>query len=186
MIKLVFLFSESLEIRLLRTYRNLTVLNMGYKIDLLQPKQDVFWSLTYSRSETNNAWIIPLEVIKFVYLHPTYFLSVLILGLHITCTKFWILCNCTRPTSYLYPIATQNMTLAKWWNTSIAYRHLVHSMVGSAWRKAQSGKVMDMTRCNLGNFWKSYYFRHQAPPHMQSRQRPYRRKIKLFVAMAVL
>jgi len=42
MIKLVFLFSESLEIRLLRTYRNLTVLNMGYKIDLLQPKQDVF------------------------------------------------------------------------------------------------------------------------------------------------
>ena len=159
---------------------------MGYKLDLLQPKQDVFWSLTYSRSETNNAWIIPLEVMKFVYLHPTYFLPELILGLHITCTNFWILCNCTRPTSYLYPITTQNMTLAKWWKTSIAYRHLVHSMVSSAWRNAQSGKVIDMTRCSLGNSCKSYYFRHKAPPHMQSRQRPYRRKKKLFVAMAVL
>ena len=159
---------------------------MGYKLELLQPKQDVFWSLTYSRSETNNAWIIPLEVMKFVYLHSTYVLSELTLGLHITCTNFRILCNCTRPSSYLYPITTRNMTLAKWWNTSIAYGHLVHSMVSSARRKAQSGKVMDMTRCSLGNFCKSYYFRHQAPPHMQSRQRPYRRKIKLFVAIAVL
>ena len=97
---------------------------MCYKLYLHQAKQDEFWHLTYNRSETNNAWIIPLEVMKFVYLHPTYVLSVLILGLNITCTKFWILCICTRPSSYLYTISTQNMYLAKWWNTSIAFRHL--------------------------------------------------------------
>jgi len=43
--------------------------------------------LTYSRSETNNAWNIPHEIMKFVYLHPTYALSVLIIGLNITCTN---------------------------------------------------------------------------------------------------
>ena len=83
----------------LRRNGNLTVLNMGYKYDLLQPKQDVFWHLTYSRSETINAWKIPPEVMKLVYLHTTYALSVLIIGLNITCTKFWILWICPRPTS---------------------------------------------------------------------------------------
>jgi len=34
----------------------LTVLNMGYKLDLLQPKQEVFWHFTYSRSGRSNAW----------------------------------------------------------------------------------------------------------------------------------
>jgi len=29
---------------------------MGYKLDLLQPKQQVFWHFTYSRSEKSNAW----------------------------------------------------------------------------------------------------------------------------------
>jgi len=85
------------------------VLNIGYKLDLLQPKQEVFWHLTCSRSETSNAWKIPLEVMKFVYLHPTCVLSVLIIGLNFTCTTFCILWICTRPTSYLYTVSTQNM-----------------------------------------------------------------------------
>jgi len=97
---------------------------MGYKFDLLQLKQGVFWNLTYSRSETNSALKISLEVMKLVYLHTTYVLSVLIIGLNITYTKFWILWFCPRPTTYLYPISTQNMTSAKWWNTSIAYERL--------------------------------------------------------------
>jgi len=97
---------------------------MGYKLDLLQPKKEVFWHLLYSRSETSNAWKIPLEVMKSVYLHPTYVLSVLIIGLNITCTKFCILWICTRPTFYLYTLSTQKMTRAKWWNTCIASQHL--------------------------------------------------------------
>jgi len=40
----------------IRKNSNLTVLNMGYKLDLLRPKQEVFWHFTYSRSETSNAW----------------------------------------------------------------------------------------------------------------------------------
>jgi len=59
----------------LRKNSKLTVLNMGYKLDLLQPMQGVF------------AWNIPLELMKFVYLHSTYVLSVLIIGLNITCTN---------------------------------------------------------------------------------------------------
>jgi len=61
---------------------------------------------------------------KFVYLHPKYVLSVLIIGLNITCTKFWILWICTEPTSYLNPISSQNMIPAKWWNTNISYQRL--------------------------------------------------------------
>jgi len=68
----------------LRKNSNLTVLNMGYKLDLLQTRQEVFWHVTYSRWETNKAWNIPLEVMKFVCLHPTYVLSVLIMGLNLT------------------------------------------------------------------------------------------------------
>jgi len=94
---------------------------MGYKFDLLQLKQGVFWNFTYSRSETNNAWKIALEVIKYVYFHPTLVLSAVIIGLNITCTKFWILWICTVPTSYLKTISTQNMTRAKWLNTRISY-----------------------------------------------------------------
>jgi len=108
----------------LRKNSKLTAPNMGYKIDLLQPKQEVFWHLTYSRSETNNARKIPLEVIKFVYLQPTYVLSVLIIGLNTTSTKFCILCICIRPTSYLYTLLTQNMTRADWWNMCITSHHL--------------------------------------------------------------
>jgi len=145
---------------------------MGYKLDLLQPKQDVFWHLTYSRSETNNSWIIPLEVLKFVYLHPTYDLSVLILGLKITCTKFWILCICTRPTSYLYAISPQNITRGKWWNTSIAYRHLGTFIRPVRHEEKPSQERLRMSRCSLGKFCKRSQFCHQAPPHMQSRQRP--------------
>jgi hypothetical protein len=49
----------------LRKNINLTVLNMAYKLDLLQPEQEVFFYFTYSRSQTSNAWKIPLEVMKF-------------------------------------------------------------------------------------------------------------------------
>jgi len=75
---------------------------MGYKLDLLQPKQEVFWHFTNSRSGTSNAWKIPLEVIKLVYLYPTYVLSVLIIGLNITCTNS-ALCEFTLD---LHPIRT--------------------------------------------------------------------------------
>jgi len=51
----------------LRKNSNLSVMNMGYKLDLLEPKQEVFRHLTYSRSETNNAGNIPLEVMNFVF-----------------------------------------------------------------------------------------------------------------------
>ena len=108
----------------LRANSNSTVMNRVYKLHLLQPKKDVFWHSSYSRSRTINAWKIPVEVTKFLYLHPTYVLTFLIIGLNITCTKFWILWICTRFTSYLYTTSTQNMTLAKWLNTSTAYHHL--------------------------------------------------------------
>jgi len=80
--------------------------------------------LTYSRLETKNGWKIPLELMKFLSLHTTYVLSVLIRGRNITFTKFWILWICTRPTSYLYTISSQNKTSANWWNTCKAYQHL--------------------------------------------------------------
>jgi len=75
---------------------------MGYEFDLLKPKQEVFWNLIYSRSETSNAWKIPLEEIKFVYLYPTYVLSVLIIGLNLTC-KNSTFCEFTLG---LHPICT--------------------------------------------------------------------------------
>jgi len=42
MINFVYLFWKSLEIRIIRNEWKLTVLNMGYKFDLLQLKQGVF------------------------------------------------------------------------------------------------------------------------------------------------
>jgi len=42
MIKFVYLFWKRLQIRIITNEWNLTVLNMCYKFDLLQPKQDVF------------------------------------------------------------------------------------------------------------------------------------------------
>ena len=123
MIKFVYLFWKSLEIRINTNEWQLNSVEYGLQI-WLTLKQGVFWNLTYSRSETNNALKISLEVMKLVYLHTTYVLSVLIIGRNITCTKFWILWICPRPTFYLYPISTQNMTSAKWWNTGIAYERL--------------------------------------------------------------
>jgi len=41
---------------------------------------------------------------KFVYLHATYVLSELIIGLNLACTILCILWICTRPTSYLYTL----------------------------------------------------------------------------------
>jgi len=60
---------------------------MGYKLDLLQQKEVVFCPLTYSLSDTNEAWKhVSLHVMKFVYWHSTYFLSVVIMGLYKTCS----------------------------------------------------------------------------------------------------
>jgi len=155
----------------LQTNCNLTVMNMGYKFDLLQLKQDVFWHLTYSRSETNNAWKISLEVMKFVFLHTTFVLSVLIIGLNITYTKFWIFWICPRPTSYMNTISTQNMTRAKWWITSIAYERLGSFIrpVRHEEKATQERYVYDTPQ--LWQVFSSSHFRHHVPPYMQSRQR---------------
>jgi len=59
---------------------------MGYKFDLLLLKKDGFFTLDIQPIRDNNAWKISLEVMKFVYLHTTYALSVLIIGLKIICT----------------------------------------------------------------------------------------------------
>jgi len=48
---------------------------MGYKLDLLQPKQDVFWHFTYSQSDTSNAWKITPEVWNlFIYIRQKSYL----------------------------------------------------------------------------------------------------------------
>jgi len=112
----------------------------------------VFWHLTYCRSEMNNAWKISLEVMKFVYLHTTYNLSVLIIGLNTTYTKFWILWICPRPTCYLNTVSTQNMTRAKWWNTSIAYERLGTLIRPVPHEEKPLRKGTNMTRCSLGKF----------------------------------
>jgi len=100
---------------------------------------------------------ISLEVMKLVYLHTTYVLSLLIIGQNITCTKFRNLWISTRRSFYLYTIWTRHTTRAKWWNTCIESQHLAHlfayySKTSSAWRKAQTRNVMDMTPCSLGKF----------------------------------
>jgi len=124
----------------LRKNSDLTVLIMGYKLDLLQPKQEVFWDLTYSRSETNKAWKITLEVM-------TYF--VFTSAIRLICSdyrskhnlyKFYILWFCTRPTSYLYTLSTQNMTRAKIWNTCIASKIWVHSLSLFGMKKSPARK----------------------------------------------
>jgi len=124
MIKFVYLFWKSLENRINTNEWQLNCAEYGIQIWLTPTETRRVWNMTFSRSETNSALKISLEVMKLVYLHATYFLSVLILGLNITYTKFWILWFCPRPTSYLYPISTQNKTSAEWWNTSIAYERL--------------------------------------------------------------
>jgi len=143
---------------------------MGYKLDLLQLKQDVFWHLTYSRSETNNAWKISLEVMKFVYLDTTYVLSVPVIGLNITYTKFWILWICPRPTSYLYPISTQNMPRAKRWNTSIAYERLGTFIRPGRHEEKVNQERYEYDTLQLRQNLSSSHFRHLVPPCMQSRQ----------------
>jgi len=159
---------------------------MGYKLDLLQPKQDVFWHLTHSRLKTNNAWKISLEVKKFVYLQTTYVLSVLIIGLNITCTNFWILWICNQPTSYLYTISTHNMTRTKWWNTSIVYNIWLHSLAQLGMKKSPVRKSYGYDTLQPGHVLSNPHFRHKAPPYMQSGQCSWRRKMELFVERAVL
>jgi len=89
---------------------------------------------------------------KFVYLHPTYVFSVLIIGLNLTCTIICILWICTRPTFYFYTLSKQDRTHAKWWNTCIASQHFVHSLRQFGMKKIPTRKIMDMTRCSLGKF----------------------------------
>jgi len=150
---------------------------MGYKHDLLQPKQEVFWHLKYSRTETNKAWKIPLEVMKAVYLHSIYFISVPIIGLNITCTKFWNLWICIRPTFNLKTIWTRNTTRVKWCNTCIASQYLgsficIHLLAQFGMKKSAVRKRYGYDTLQTGQVPSSSHFRRQAPPHMQSRQRP--------------
>jgi len=95
-------FRQVIEFVLLRTTCSFTVLNKSYKHDLMQPKEVVLWGFIYSPSVTNKAWKhYSLQVIKFVYMHSSYFLSVLNMVLHITCTKFWNSCICTLSMQYM-------------------------------------------------------------------------------------
>ena len=132
----------------------------------------MFWHLTFSRSETNNAWKISLEVIKFVYLHTTFVLSVLIIGLNTTYTKFWILWICPRPTSYINTISSQNMTRPEWWNTSIAYERLCTFIRPVRHEDKATQKRYGYDTLQLGQVFSSSHFRHQAPPYMQTGREP--------------
>jgi len=79
--------STSDEIRSITKDLQLNMLNIGYKHDLLQLKEVVFWPLTYSLSVTNKAWKhVSQQVMKFLYRITTYLLSVVIMGLNITCS----------------------------------------------------------------------------------------------------
>ena len=104
-VKFVYLFWKSLEIRINTNEWQLNCAEYGLQIWLTPTKARRVWNLTYSRSETNNALKISLEVMKLVYLHTTYVLSVLIIVLIITCTKFWILWIALA----LHPICTLSL-----------------------------------------------------------------------------
>jgi len=108
----------------LRKNSNITVLNKGYKLDLLQPKQEVFWHFTYSRLETSNAWKITHEVWNFCVFTSDISLTCTGYRSKYNCTKLCILWICTRPTFYVYTLPTQYMNRAKRWNTCIASQHL--------------------------------------------------------------
>jgi len=170
-VKFVYLFAKSLEIPIITNESNLTVLNMGYKHDLVQLKQDVSWHLTYSRSVTYIAWKIPLDVMKFVYFHKTYVLSLLIIGLNITCTKLWVLWICPRPTSYLY------LSQLKTWlalNDEIRVKLIkiwVHSLGQFGMKKSPVRKGCVYDTLQPGQVLISSHFRHQAPPYTQTRHR---------------
>jgi len=49
------------------------------------------------------------NVMNIMYRRSTYFLSDLIIGQNISCTKFWNSCVCTRHTAYLCSIWARNM-----------------------------------------------------------------------------
>jgi len=161
-------------------------MKMSYNLDLLQPKQDVLWHLTYSRSETINAWKIGLEVMKFEYLHPTYVLTFLIIGLNITCqnSEFCEFALDVQPICTLPQLKTW-LSLKEeiraqpinFWVRSLGQFDITKSPVRKSYGydTLQPGKVLS-----------SSHFRHQAPPYMQSRQRSKRRKMELFVEKVVL
>jgi len=155
----------------IRKNSKLTVLNMGYKLDLLQLKQEVFWHLTYRRSETNNAWKIPLEVTKFVYVYPTYVLSAPIIGLNITCTNSTF-CEFA---SDLHPHCTLSQ-LKTWLALSYETRALclniwVHSLSLFGMKKSPVRKGYGYETLQPWYVLSSSHFCHQVPPHMQRRQR---------------
>jgi len=154
-----------------RKNSKLTVLNLGLKLDLLHSKQEVFWHLTYSRPETSKAWKNSLEVIKFVYLHPTYILSVLIIGLNITCTNS-AFCEFALD---LHPICTLSQL-----KTSLALSYEIRAMLLNIWvhslslfgmKKSLVRKGYGYDTLQIGKVLCSSHFCHQAPSHMQRRQR---------------
>jgi len=74
------------EIRIISTTCTLTVLNMGYKHDLIHLKEFVFWHLTFSLSVTKPVNMTKQRM-KFVYWYSTYILPILNMDLKRTCTK---------------------------------------------------------------------------------------------------
>ena len=94
---------------------SLPVLNMGYKIDLLQLTEVLFWRLTYSLCATNKASKHDsLQVIKFVYWLSKYSLSVLNMDSKHDLLKVMKFEYCARTSVYLYWIRTLNMTYRKY------------------------------------------------------------------------
>jgi len=97
-----------LELRLIYTYNyeqtcSLTVLNMGYKFDFPQLKEDGFWRLTYIISVKMKALKHDsILMMILAYCHSTYILSVMNMGLKITWAKLRNSCTCTPLTTYLY------------------------------------------------------------------------------------
>jgi hypothetical protein len=96
-------FRQVMKFVYLRTTCSLTVLNMGYKLDLLQLKKVVCWRFTYCLSLTNKARNhVSLQAMKFVNCYSPYFLFVLNIGLKLTSTKYWNSRICTRTTAQMW------------------------------------------------------------------------------------
>jgi len=125
---------------------------MSYKHNLMQPR---LWGFTYSPSVTNKAWkLYTLQVIEFVYMHSTYFLSVLNMVLSITYSKFWNSCICTLFVQYMNSKLDSRLVMNYVYRAStfsfshyyISLRWVRHDV------KPSEEKVMHLTRCNLGKF----------------------------------
>jgi len=121
MIKFVYLFSKGHDIRYLRKKSKLTVLNMNLIFSNRSKKcletwhTADQWQVMPGKFTWNNEICVFSSDIRLIYsdYRSKHNLQKIL--------HFWI---CTRPTSYLYTLSTQNMTRAKLWNTCIASQYL--------------------------------------------------------------